>query len=139
MLASPIPIKMSTISKSNPSQGNSNSLAQSSPILEAYSLQSGDHPGLVLISQLLQQDNYSSLCRSMCLALSGKHKIGFIDGSLQKPNPIVHPVLAESCQCTNDIVTTWLLNSISKDIAASVICVSSAALLWQDLEIFLSE
>ncbi|XLR57766.1 hypothetical protein HN51_012115 [Arachis hypogaea] len=130
---------MSTISKSNPSQGNSNSLAQSSPISEAYSLQSGDHPGLVLVSQPLQEDNYSSWYRSMCLALSGKRKIGFIDGSLQKPDPTVHPVLAESWQCTNDIIMTWLLNSISKDIAASVICVSSAALHWQDLEIFFSQ
>ncbi|XLR04639.1 hypothetical protein S83_070837 [Arachis hypogaea] len=69
----------------------------------------------------------------MRLALSGKRKIGFIDGSLPKPDPALDPVLAETWQCTNDIVTR-LLNSISKDIAASVIYAGSAALLWQDLE-----
>ncbi|XP_016193073.1 uncharacterized protein LOC107634006 [Arachis ipaensis] len=114
MFASPIPIKMSTIFESNPSQGNLTSPARSLPI-----------------SQPLQKDNYGSWCRSMHLALSGKRKIGFIDGFLQKPDPTVHLVLAE---CTNDIVTTWLLNSISKDIVTSVIYAGSTALLWQDLE-----
>ncbi|QHO19868.1 uncharacterized protein DS421_11g332820 [Arachis hypogaea] len=99
---------MSTIYESNPSQSNSNSSAQSSPIPKAYLLQSSNHPGLVLVSQPLQEDNYASWCRSMRLALSGKCKIGFIDGSLEKPDPTVHPVLAESWQCTNDIITTWL-------------------------------
>ncbi|XP_015962836.1 uncharacterized protein LOC107486774 [Arachis duranensis] len=125
---------MSTISKSNFSQGNSNSLVQSSPIPEAYSLQFDDYPGLVLVSQPLQEDNYASWYRLMRLAFSDKRKIGFIDGSLQKPYPIVHPVLVESWQCTNDIVTTWLLNSISKDIATSVIYAGSTAFFWQDLK-----
>ncbi|XP_016199378.1 uncharacterized protein LOC107640367 [Arachis ipaensis] len=70
----------------------------------------------------------------MRLALSGKRKICFIDSSLPKPDLILDPALAESWQCTNDIITTWLLNAISKDIAASVIYAGSAALLWQDLE-----
>ncbi|QHO48364.1 uncharacterized protein LOC107474510 [Arachis duranensis] len=100
---------------------------------------SDDHPGLVLVSQPLQEDNYASWCRSMRLVLSGKRKIGFIDGSLQKPDPTIHPVLAESLQCINDIVTTWLLNSISKDIAASVIYAGSAAVFWQDLETHFSQ
>ncbi|XP_072060374.1 uncharacterized protein [Arachis hypogaea] len=70
----------------------------------------------------------------MRLALSGKCKICFIDGSLPKPDPVLDHALTESWQCTNDIVTTWLLNAISKDIVASVIYAGSAALLWQDLE-----
>ncbi|XP_057759968.1 uncharacterized protein LOC130980296 [Arachis stenosperma] len=128
---------MSVISVSTVSQGDSNTpraLAPPSPIPDAYLLQFGDHPGFVLVSQPLQEDNYASWCRSMRLALSGKRKICFIDGSLPKPDPILDPALAESWRYTNDIVTTWLLIAISKDIAASVIYAGSAALLWQDLE-----
>ncbi|XP_057730047.1 uncharacterized protein LOC130945332 [Arachis stenosperma] len=66
--------------------------------------------------------------------LNGKHKIGFIDVSLPKPDLALDPLLAKTWQCINDIVTTWLLNLISKDIRESVIYVGSVALLWQDLE-----
>ncbi|XP_020965447.1 uncharacterized protein LOC110266048 [Arachis ipaensis] len=126
---------MSTLPNEGPSQAAAPpaSMLRSS-IPDAYTLHSSDHPGLILVSQPLQEDNYASWCRSMRLALSEKCKIGFIDGSLPKPDPALDPVLVETWQCTNDIVTTWLLNSISKDIAASVIYAGSAALLWQDLE-----
>ncbi|XP_072058054.1 uncharacterized protein [Arachis hypogaea] len=109
--------RMSAISISTVSQGDSNTPrapTPPSPIPDAYLLQYDDHPELVLVSQLLQEDNYASWCRSMRLALSEKCKIFSIDGSLPKPDP--------------------LLNAISKDIAASVIYAGSAALLWQDLE-----
>ncbi|XP_015963417.1 uncharacterized protein LOC107487313 [Arachis duranensis] len=129
---------MSAISVSTVSQGDFNTpraLAPPSPIPGAYLLlQSDDHPGLVLVSQPLQEDNYAFWCRSMRLALSEKRKICFIDGSLSKPDPVLDLALAESWQCTNDIVTTWLLNATSKDIATSVIYAGSAVLLWQDLE-----
>ena len=71
----------------------------------------------------------------MHLALSCKCKPGFIDGTLPKPDPLVDPALAESWQCTNDIVSTCLLNSISKEIAASVVYADSAASLWKMLMI----
>ncbi|XLR54908.1 hypothetical protein S83_005580 [Arachis hypogaea] len=121
---------MSTLSNEGPSQEAPPASMLRSSIPDAYTLHSSDHPGLILVSQPLQEDNYAFWCRSMRLALSGK----FIDGSLPKPDPTLDPVLAETWQCTNDIVTTWLLNSISKDIATSVIYAGSAALLWQDLE-----
>lgn len=37
-------------------------------------------------------------------------------------------------QCNNNIVCSWLLNSISKDLTASVIYSNTAAAIWQDLE-----
>ena len=103
-------------------------------VSDPYSLHPSDHPGLMLVSQPLQEDNYASCRRSMRLALSGKRKLGFIDGSLPKPDPAVDPVLAETWQCTNDIVSTWLLNSVSKEIAASVVYADSAAAIWKDIQ-----
>ena len=63
----------------------------------------------------------------MSVALSSKRKLRFIDGSLKKLDPVTDLVLAESWQCTNDITSTWLLNSISKEIAVSVVSADSAA------------
>ena len=74
--------------------------------LDSYALHPTDHPRIVLVSQQLQEDNYASWSRSMHLALSSKHKLGFIDGSLKKPDPVTDPILTESWQCTNDIVST---------------------------------
>ena len=38
-----------------------------------------DHPSLVLISKLLEGDNYRQWSRAMRIALSAKNKIGFIN------------------------------------------------------------
>ena len=63
----------------------------------------------------------------MSVALSSKRKLRFIDGLLKKLDLATDPVLAKSWQCTNDITSTWLLNSISKEIAVSVVSADSAA------------
>ena len=108
--------------------------SQSRTSLDPYNLSSSDHPSLVLVTQPLQDDNYSSWSRAMRLALSSKRKLGLIDGTLPKPDPLEDPVLAESWQCANDIVSTWILNSVSKDIAASVVYAESAAAIWKDIQ-----
>ena len=51
-----------------------------------YFLYHSDSTGLVLVSQLLVGDNYASWSRAMTIALSIKNKLGFINGSLLKPD-----------------------------------------------------
>ena len=70
----------------------------------------------------------------MHLALNGKCKLGFIDASLLKLDFVVDPVLAESWQCADDIVSTWILNSISKEITASLVYVESVIAIWKDIQ-----
>ncbi|MED6123325.1 hypothetical protein PIB30_048051 [Stylosanthes scabra] len=41
---------------------------QLAPLPDAYALQTGDHPGLVLVSQPLKEDNYASWCGAMRLS-----------------------------------------------------------------------
>lgn len=67
------------------------------------------------------------------MALIGKNKMGFVDGSIPSPpenDPLYHLWLRN-----NNIVASWLLNSITQEISASVIQSSIAAALWQDLEV----
>lgn len=52
---------------------------------DSYYLHPSKNPGLVLISQPLTEDNFSSWHRTMLMALDRKNKVGFIDGSLKKP------------------------------------------------------
>ena len=54
--------------------------------MHPYYLHHSDNPGIVLVSQVLTGDNYTSWSRAMMIALSVKNKLGFINGSLVKPN-----------------------------------------------------
>ena len=102
--------------------------------LNPYLLHHSDHPGMQIVSQVLTSDNYNSWSRSIKIALSSKNKFGFVDGSLPKPDGS-DPVLLASWERNNQIVMSWLLNSISKEIVASVIFANSAAEIWQDLQV----
>ena len=51
-----------------------------------YFFHHSDSPGLILVSQPLTGDNYSSWSRAMTIALSVKNKLGFIEGPILKPD-----------------------------------------------------
>ncbi|KAH0680839.1 hypothetical protein KY285_021813 [Solanum tuberosum] len=97
-----------------------------------YYLHPSDSPGLSLVNFIFEGKGYGGRRRSILIALSAKIKLGFIDGSC---NPTVagspDPQLWNR---SNDMVTSLLLNSISKDIADSVIYSTSTHALWKDLE-----
>jgi hypothetical protein len=99
-----------------------------------FFLHHGDSPGAVLVSQSLTGDNYSSWRRAMILALTAKNKIGFVNGALPQPEvPESDPLSFSWCRC-NNMVLSWLINSVSKEIAASIIYIESAADMWKDLQ-----
>lgn len=45
-----------------------------------------NQPDTVFVPQPLVEDNYSTWSQSMTMALTVKNKIGFIDGSIKKPD-----------------------------------------------------
>ena len=55
------------------------------PESDPLTLHHSDHPGLVLVSKLLDGDNYGKWSRAMRIALSAKNKIGFINGIVKMP------------------------------------------------------
>lgn len=98
-----------------------------------FYLHHSDGPGLVLVSQALNGDNYASWKRAMVIALSVKHKVGFIDGSIEKLDE-TDSILLNSWIRNNNIVISWILNSVSKDISASIIFSNLASEIWLDLQ-----
>ncbi|KAK6775231.1 hypothetical protein RDI58_026232 [Solanum bulbocastanum] len=75
---------------------------------------------------------YRSWRRGILRALSVKNKMGFINGKIPKPD-VTSPTFAQWERC-DDMVTSWLLNSLSKDIADSLQYVNNAKELWDELE-----
>ena len=98
-----------------------------------FFLHHSDNPGLILVSQPLTGDNYNSWSRAMLIALSVKNKLGFIDGSIPKPDSSNLPLL-NSWIRNNNVVISWILNSVSKEISASIIFSESASEIWLDLQ-----
>nr|KYP46367.1 hypothetical protein KK1_032013 [Cajanus cajan] len=67
------------------------------------------------------------------MVLGGKNKIGFVNGTIPKPKETEKSF--HSWQRNNNIVVSWLLNSISKDLQAIVHYPSSVVAIWNDLRI----
>ncbi|KAL5552847.1 hypothetical protein UlMin_040248 [Ulmus minor] len=97
-----------------------------------YFLHHSDSPGLVLVSQPLIGENYASWSCAMLIALSVKNKLGFIDGLIPKPAG-TDPNLSSWIR-NNNIVISWIFNSVSKEISASIIFSDSAYEIWLDLK-----
>ena len=88
-----------------------------------------DHPSHSITP--LNGDNFGSWRRAVVIALESKNKMGFIDGSILQPQD---PTKLSLWKRNDSIVRSWLLNSVNKEIATSVIIYSStAAILWDDL------
>lgn len=66
----------------------------------------------------------------MLIALYVKNKLGFIDGTIIRPTGDL--LLAWICK--NHVIIAWILNSISKEISASIIFSESARDIWLDLK-----
>lgn len=88
-----------------------------------------DNSGMVLTTIQLTGENYRRWKKSVTKSLSVKNKLGFVDGS------VVHSV-ENSYQWNrcNDLVCSWILNSVSKEIYATLDEFDTAKQMWDDLE-----
>ncbi|CAA7023555.1 unnamed protein product [Microthlaspi erraticum] len=97
-----------------------------------YFLHSSDHAGLILVSDRLQSGaDFHSWRRSVRMALNVHNKLGFIDGTIPKP-PADHRDAGSWSRC-NDMVATWIMNSVSKKIAQSLLFMSTAEPIWKNI------
>ncbi|XP_019244321.1 PREDICTED: uncharacterized protein LOC109224189 [Nicotiana attenuata] len=97
-----------------------------------YHLNHSDSPGMTLVNTVFDGKGYPGWKRSILLSLSAKKKLGFINGACK--TPVLDSTDFEQWSCVNDMVTSWILNALSKDIADSVIYSKTAKELWDSLE-----
>ncbi|XP_013727615.1 uncharacterized protein LOC106431362 [Brassica napus] len=97
-----------------------------------YYLDNSDHIGLVLVTdRLVSGADFHAWRRSVRMALNVRKKLGFIDGTILKL-PANHRDSGAWSRC-NDMVSTWLMNSVSKKIGQSLLFMSSAESIWKNL------
>ncbi|KAM1627395.1 hypothetical protein ACFX1R_017067 [Malus domestica] len=105
-----------------------------SNISSPFFIHHSDHPAMVLVSKLLNGDNYSTWCRSVKLSLSAKNKLGFVDGTLEAPDEKTKPNDFSSWKRCNDMIVSWILNSVEQTIHDSIVYYTTPQAIWQDLE-----
>ncbi|XP_057453465.1 uncharacterized protein LOC130745298 [Lotus japonicus] len=90
-----------------------------------------ESPSTVLVSPPLSEGNYHNWARAMKMSLLTKNKLGFVDGTIAEP-PQDHPVLPFWQRC-NMLVLSWLIKSISVEIAQSILWRDKATDVWKEL------
>ena len=64
----------------------------------------------------------------------GKNKLGFIDGSITISSPLVNsPTTIQAWIRVDNIVGTWIINSVSSKLQGSIIYRDTAFEIWIEL------
>ncbi|CAL2225396.1 unnamed protein product [Prunus armeniaca] len=98
-----------------------------------YYINNSDHPGLVIVPKPLNGDNYATWRRFMTISLNAKNKLGFVDGTLKKPSSESTPDEHAVWMRCNDMVFSWIVNTLDPEISDSVIYCTTAREIWEDL------
>ncbi|KAL0328067.1 UNVERIFIED_CONTAM: Retrovirus-related Pol polyprotein from transposon RE1 [Sesamum calycinum] len=91
-------------------------------------IQLSDHHGMVMILAPLNGNNWLSWSRSVRIALEGRDKLGYIDGTCARPAD--GSASLRQWRITNSMVRTWILNTLSKDIVNAYLYAASASCGW---------
>lgn len=91
-----------------------------------------DSPSQALVTKLFDGTSFQSWKRSVKIAPSARNKLGLVNGDIQKPRHDEEGY--RSWERANDMVVSWLLNSVERDIADSLLYCNSARELWIELE-----
>ncbi|KAM5569030.1 hypothetical protein ABKV19_016516 [Rosa sericea] len=89
------------------------------------------NPNQRLCSVVLNEFNYLPWSRAVTLALGGRSKLSFINGSLEAPD-ITSPTY-ETWLCKDQLVMSWLLNSMEPKLSELFSYSESAYHLWRSV------
>jgi hypothetical protein len=106
--------------------------ALTDPSQNPYYVHPNESATVALVSQLLDGKNYHTWSRSMKKAVIMKNKLRFLDGSCPMPDDF-DPTYEPWIRC-NNLVLSWLMNSVTPAISQSLAYTDSAAQAWEDLK-----
>ncbi|GKC42907.1 cysteine-rich receptor-like protein kinase 8 [Tanacetum coccineum] len=94
-----------------------------------------EHTGLLLIAKKLNRsDNYRTWKRSMLIALSAKNKPKLINGEYDEPS--IESRVRAYWERSNDMLISWILNTISEQIGNHLTFVNSTFAIWSELNAY---
>ncbi|KAL0320335.1 UNVERIFIED_CONTAM: hypothetical protein Sradi_5295000 [Sesamum radiatum] len=110
----------------NVAAGSNQGVASGADQLEkdALYIHPSENCSLVLSSSPLDGTNFLAWSRAVYVSLGTKMKIGFIDGTF--PRPVIGSHNFEQWRRVDLMVTSWIWNSISKDLVEAFMYVASS-------------
>lgn len=102
------------------------------PVEDPLYIHLSDSPSLVLVQPLLDGNNYHGWSRTFRRALESKNKTGFVTGAVIKPDEGNRRYAAWSK--ANNMVASWIVNSVIPSIGQSVMWFDNAIDIWNDLK-----
>ncbi|GAU26486.1 hypothetical protein TSUD_294550 [Trifolium subterraneum] len=106
--------------------------ALTNPSQNPYYVHPNESTTAALVSPLLDGKNYHAWSRSMMKAVIMKNKLRFMDGSCPMPDPF-DPTYEPWIRC-NNLVLSWLMNSVIPSISQSLVYTDTATQAWSDLK-----
>lgn len=97
-----------------------------------YYLHPSDHASAKLVSTPFDGTGYADWKRSMIIGLTAKNKMCFVDGSLEKPSDDANE--AKAWEWCNNMIIGWIIASLERPIARSVMYYITTREMWKDLE-----
>ncbi|KAL0443560.1 UNVERIFIED_CONTAM: Retrovirus-related Pol polyprotein from transposon RE1 [Sesamum latifolium] len=99
---------------------------------DALYIHPSENSSLVLSSTPLDGTNFLVWSRAVYVSLGTKMKLGFIDGTF--PRPTIGSQNFEQWRRVDMMVTSWIWNSISKDLVEAFMYVASSRELWLEIQ-----
>ncbi|CAM8942004.1 unnamed protein product [Rhodiola kirilowii] len=88
--------------------------------------------GNAIVTQpLIGAENFIAWKKSMEVALGVKMKLGFVRGDFPRPTDLYQLARWERC---NNVIFSWIINSVSKEIGATLIHAYDCISAWTDLQ-----
>ncbi|CAH9079515.1 unnamed protein product [Cuscuta epithymum] len=98
-----------------------------------YFLSSSDHPGMMICTVILKgENNYREWATAMKNAFRAKRKMGFLDGTIERPVTI--PKDLEDWLTVNSMAVGWIMTSVDPLLRSNLAYMESAHDLWTDLD-----
>ncbi|XP_061374473.1 uncharacterized protein LOC133316707 [Gastrolobium bilobum] len=96
-----------------------------------FYLAGSDNPGILLTN--VREANYENWAKLMKNALKSKNKLGFIDGSIKKPDKAQAEEWRAWEMC-NSMINGWIHNTIDQKLQPFIKCFDEVKDLWNDLK-----
>ncbi|GJX35611.1 putative RNA-directed DNA polymerase [Tanacetum coccineum] len=96
-----------------------------------FYIYASDYPKQMHVNNTLTNINYTDWSHEKLNFLFAKNKVGFIDGTLKKPEKTATDYMA--LMCCDAMVKGWLTTAMEKDIRSSVKYANTTSEIWLDL------
>jgi len=97
-----------------------------------YYVHPSDGPHSVSIKPQLNTSNYQVWARAMRRGLGGKNKYQFVDGTILPPT--FDDLNFSAWERCNNLIHSWIMNSVSDNIAQSIVYIDNVSDVWKELK-----